>query len=171
MAALNYVVLGLARYRVLQGGVANFVLPNELSAKKCVLNIDTQDNECFKFAVVASLHYEEIDDLNRHRNRRVYYEQFLQQYNFNNIAFPATAEDIVRFQKDNAGVAINALLWVPAKNGKPFCVKAVYHPPHSIVIGRRLATILLVDNHWLPVSSLNSTVIIWRPCTLFVTGV
>ena len=70
VAALNFVVLGLARYRVLQGGVANFVLPAELAAKKCVLNIDTQNNECFKFAVVASLHYQEIDDGNRNQKQK-----------------------------------------------------------------------------------------------------
>ena len=155
VASINNIVLGLARYRVLRGGAANFVLPPELAAKKCVLNINTQDNECFKFAVVASLHYAEVEDGNRHLNRRFQYDQFLQRYNFQNIKFPSTAEDIVRFQKDNADIAINALLWVPAKNGKPSCVQPVYHPPHSIVNGRRLATILLVDNHWLAVTSLN----------------
>jgi len=154
VAAINDVKLCLVRYKLLRGGAPNFKVPRELVAKKCVLNVEVTGQECFKYALVASLHFEEIAE-QHHRNRRIRYEQFIRQYDFTNINFPATANDISRFQKQNKGIAINALLYVPPKEDKAASVVPIYHPPHSIIINRRMATILLVDNHWLAVTSLN----------------
>ena len=144
--------LSLVRYELLRGGASNFVVPRDLAAKKCVINTQTETQECFKHAVVASLHFGEIQT---HKERRVHYDRFIEQYDFTNINFPSTSNDICHFQKQNKGVAINALQYIPAKKDKAANVVPIYHPPHKKVIKRDLATILLVGDHWLPVLSLN----------------
>ena len=138
--SINSVKLCLVRYRVLKAGVDNFVVPAELAAKKCVINIHTEGERCFMYAVVASLHFQEIDDGNRNRTRRQRYDEFVARYNFTNIGFPSTAEDVKQFIKQNEGVAINALQWIPAKGDVAAHVTPVYHPPHKDVIGRQSAS-------------------------------
>ena len=99
-------------------------------------HIEAQENQCFKYAVVASLHFNEIDNANGHgnRHRRPQYDKFLERYNFNGIKFPATAEDAQRFGNNNKGVAINALMWIPAKRDKPAAVVPIWHPPHKVML-------------------------------------
>jgi len=143
----------LVKYRLLRGGAANYILPQELAAKKCVINIGAPNNECFKYAIVAALHHEQIDDGNRHKNRRTNYDTFFHNYNFNNVNFPATVQDIVKFQKDNKEIAINALLYTAAKKNKEPKIQPIYHPQHKIVLGRRMCNILLIDDHWLPITN------------------
>ena len=72
-------------------------------------------------SVVASLHYREIDyhHGHGHLNRQSNYEQFIEQYDFTNISYPATANAIERFMKQNKDVAINALLYIPPKKLSP----------------------------------------------------
>ena len=57
--------------------------------------------------------------------------------------------------KQNKDVAINALLYIPPKEDEHASVVPIYHPPHSKVINRKMAIILLVENHWLAVTNLN----------------
>ena len=155
VAAINDIKLCLVKYRVLSGGAKKFTVPKNLAAKTCVLNIDRDRSQCFKYAVVAALHFKELNDIH-HRNRHTQYEQYISNYNFDGIKFPATAEDIKKFVEQNEDVAINALLWVHGKEDKPAHIVPVWHPPHKVVLGRKhLATILLVDNHWLAVTSLD----------------
>src|SRR5271163_3502959 len=78
VASIDNISLRLVKYRLLRGGAAgSFELPPELTNKKCVLNIDSSNNECFKYAVVAGLHHGEIaDNKNRHNN----YVPFMENY-------------------------------------------------------------------------------------------
>ena len=79
----------------------------------------------------------------------------MDRYNFNDISFPATALDLQVFQQNNKDVAINALYYIKAANRKPARVTPLYHPPLSVVTGRRMVNILLVNDHWMPVTSLS----------------
>src|SRR5277367_194242 len=74
---IENISLRLVKYRLLRGGAANFQLPPKLAAKTCLLNINTADNECFKYAVVAGLPHGEIDQHNK--NRRFQYDQYIGQ--------------------------------------------------------------------------------------------
>ena len=67
---------------------------------------------------MTALHFQDLDDGNRHRNSRAQNDQFVDRYNWENITFPATAEDIRQFVKQNEGVAINILEWKSKKNDK-----------------------------------------------------
>jgi hypothetical protein len=155
VASIDYVKISLVRYKLLRGGAENFIVPRELLSKKCILNIKVEGMECFKYAIIASLHHEEINDQHRHKNRKENYTPFIEQYDFSNINFPASANDICKFQKQNKDIAINALLYVPSEENKAASVVPIYHPPHSLAFNRRMATILLVGDHWLAVTNLN----------------
>jgi hypothetical protein len=118
-----------------------------------VLNVEAQGNECFKYAIVASLHHEEIED-QHNKSRRNFYDRFFQRYDFSTVHFPATADEIVNLMKVNKEIAVNALLYKKNKNNE-YVITPIYHPPHSEMTGRRMATILLVDDHWLAVTNLD----------------
>ena len=156
VSGIENIALRLVRYRLLRGGDAEkFVLPPELARKQCVLNIDGPNNKSFKYALVAALHHEELQQNVTNKNRHTNYDGFFQRYNFNNINFSATAEDIVQFMKNNKTIAINALEYTLATKKKPAKVSPIYHPPHSHIIDRRLINILFVKDHWLPITNLN----------------
>src|SRR6266566_179279 len=106
----------------MKGGGGKFKLPKELQNKQCLLNIESPTDMCFKYAIVAALHHNEIISRGCHKNNALYYVPFIKQYNFDGICFPASAEDVVKFQKLNMTVAINALLYVAPKNDKPFSI-------------------------------------------------
>ena len=109
-----------------------------MQQNKCIINIESERQECFKYAVVANLHFEEV---NHNRQGKEYYDNFIQQYDFSNINFPATANDIVKFQKQNEGITINALEYTPAQGDKAASIEVIYHGPHSLVCDRCIATI------------------------------
>ena len=156
VSSIENIALRLVRYQLPRGGDADtFVLPPELAAKKCVINIDAPANECFKYSIVAALHNEKIDDGNRNKHRRTNYDGFFPQYNFNGINFPSTAEDIVAFMKNNKTIAINALEYTPATKKKPAKVSPIYHPSHSKIKDQRLINILFIKDHWLPIINLD----------------
>ena len=62
VASIDNVKLTVVRYKILRGGSPNFEVPNELAAKHCVINIKVDGEECLKYAVVASLHYKDVND-------------------------------------------------------------------------------------------------------------
>ena len=143
VAAIEQVSIHLVKYKLLKGGASDgFELPKDLANKKCVLNIELKDdNSCLKFAIVAAIHHGEIQ---HNKVRRHLYEKFLPNYDFSTISYPATTEDLVRFQKANKAIAINALLYIAATEDKPASVMPIYHPPHDKVINRQIVNILLV---------------------------
>src|SRR5258707_11991723 len=61
VANIENISLRLVKYPLLRGGVNNFQLPPELAVKQCVLIIETNNDECFKYAIIAALHHEEVD--------------------------------------------------------------------------------------------------------------
>ena len=64
------------------------------------------DEECFKWAVIAALHHEEIkkghQGIPRLRSRE-------NQYNWEGLWFPVSIMKIDKFEKNNPGIAVNVL--------------------------------------------------------------
>ena len=82
-------------------------LPEWIANKKAVINPKNErDDECFKWAVIASLHHEEID---HHPERINKLKPFVSRYNWNGITFPATTNQISKFEKQNPDIAVNVL--------------------------------------------------------------
>ena len=74
--------------------------------KKTVTNLQNKDEECFKWAVIAALHHEEIkNNIERISLLRAYENQ----YNWKGLEFPLLIKKIDKFEKSNADIAVNVL--------------------------------------------------------------
>ena len=81
-------------------------LPKWLKSKKAVINPQNKDEECFKWAVIAALHHEEIKKDHQRISRLRPYEK---QYNWEGLEFPVSIKKIDKFEKNNPGIAVNVL--------------------------------------------------------------
>ena len=73
-------------------------LPKCLASKKAIINVQNEDNECFKYAVLSALHY---DDIKYNPERVTKYKLYLDELNFKGIKFPVSLKDIDKFEKQN----------------------------------------------------------------------
>ena len=65
-----------------------------------------EDEECFKWAVIAALHHEDIKkDLQRISKLKPYSDL----YNWKGLEFPVTVRQIDKFEKNNPDIAVNVL--------------------------------------------------------------
>ena len=77
-----------------------------LKSKKAVINSQNKDEECFKWAVIAALHHEEI----KHNPERTsLLRPYENQYNWKGLEFPVSIKKIDKFEKNNPGIAVNVL--------------------------------------------------------------
>ena len=78
---------------------SNYIeLPKKLSSKKAIINVQNEDNECFKYAVLSAIHYDDIDN---HPERVSKYKDYQDELNFSGIKFPVSLKDIDKFGKQN----------------------------------------------------------------------
>ena len=122
VADVEQIAIRFVKYNILSGSgnkssSSSFTIPPELLAKKCIINIDSNgnQNDCFKWAIIVSLHHSSISD---QKHRLAKYHCFENLYNFKDIKFPATVEDIIKFQKNNKTLAINALFYETSNKTK-----------------------------------------------------
>ena len=75
--------------------------------KKAIINPKNEDDEeCFKWAVIASLHHEEIG---RDPQRISKLKPYANRYNWNGLKFPVSVDQIKKFEKKNLKIAVNVL--------------------------------------------------------------
>ena len=91
---------------VLTRGSSYTELPQWIKSKKAVINPQNKDEECFKWAVIAALHHEEIKKDHQCISRLRAYEK---QYNWKGLEFPVSIKKIDKFEKNNPGIAVNVL--------------------------------------------------------------
>ena len=91
---------------VLTRGSSYNELPEWMKSKKAVINSQNKDEECFKWAVIAALHHEEIKEDHQRISRLRPYEN---QYNWKGVKFPVSIKKIDKFEKNNPGIAVNML--------------------------------------------------------------
>ena len=83
--------------------------PEWIKNKKVTINPkNTEDNNCFQYAIIAALNYQNI---NHNPERISKLRQFVNNYNWD-ICFPAGHKDYSAFEKNNSDIAIN-ILYVP----------------------------------------------------------
>ena len=91
-------------------------LPHKLKAKKAVMNVVLpigKENECFKYAILSALHHK---DIKMNPNRAANYDKFMNNYNWSGITFPATAESVLKFERQNKGIHINLFQYDKTKD-------------------------------------------------------
>ena len=91
---------------VLTRGSSYNELPEWMKSKKAVINSQNKDEECFKWAVIAALHHEDIKKDHQRISRLRPYEN---QYNWKGLEFPVSIKKIDKFEKNNPGIAVNVL--------------------------------------------------------------
>lgn len=80
------------------GGGCFIELASWLKNKKCAINVQNNDSECFKWAFLALAHYK---DVKKNRNRVAKYKKYEKLYNFTGMSFPAKIKDVDTFNKNN----------------------------------------------------------------------
>ena len=81
------------------GGSLYIDLPSEIKNKKACVNVQKNNQECFKFSILAALHYDEIKD--DHPARPSKYIKWLNDLNFEGIDFPVDLKEIDKFENQN----------------------------------------------------------------------
>ena len=71
-----------------------------------MINPQNQDEECFKWAVIAALHHEEIK---HHPERISLLRPYENQYNWKRFEFAVSIKKIDKFEKNSPGIAVNVL--------------------------------------------------------------
>ena len=81
--------------------------PDWLSHQKATINpYNYADNRCFLYAIIIALNSQNIG----HHPERIYkLKPFIDNYNWDNICFPAGHKDYSEFEKNNSDIAINIL--------------------------------------------------------------
>ena len=86
--------------------------PEWIKHKKVTINPqNTNDNNCFQYSIIAALNYQNIG---HHSERISKLKPFIDNYNWENIDFPAGHKDSSALEKNNNDIAIN-ILYVPNK--------------------------------------------------------
>ena len=86
-------------------GSSYIPLPDWLAKKKAIINPKNSDLECFKWAVIAAMRWEEIDRDHQKISKLRRYED---NFDWDGIKFPASIRDMKRFESRNE-ITINIL--------------------------------------------------------------
>ena len=92
-------------------GSSYIPLPDWLAKKKTIINPKNSDMECFKWAVIAAMRWEEID---RDHQRITKLKRFEADFDWTGIKFPASFRNIKRFESRNE-ITINILAFEDKK--------------------------------------------------------
>ncbi|XP_036140462.1 uncharacterized protein LOC118644854 [Monomorium pharaonis] len=93
-------ILNINKYNPLHAG-CYVTLPREIMMKRAVVNVNSKDNACFAWSVVAALHPAE-----RNTGLESSYPHYTTVLKFDDIAFPVTVKDIGKFESLN-NISIN----------------------------------------------------------------
>ena len=89
-------------------------LDKKLANKKAIINIQNEDNECFKWCITRALnpkenHPERVDKDLREQSKKL---------NWYKIDFPVSLDQIMRFEKNNLDISVNVFGY--SKNEKVY---------------------------------------------------
>ena len=85
------------------GGSSYILLPKFLAAKKAIINLKNEGDECFKWAITRALNpveknSERIDKKLREKSEVL---------NWDSLKFPVNLSDINKFKNHNSSISIN----------------------------------------------------------------
>ncbi|XP_043267868.1 uncharacterized protein [Venturia canescens] len=100
LVSITNLTVNINKYNPMRAG-CHIRLPREIMLKKAVVNVKSNDNACFAWAVVAALHPAELNV-----NRQSSYPHYSTILNLQNIDFPMTLNQIKKFEQLN-DVSIN----------------------------------------------------------------
>ena len=86
-------------------GSSYIPLPDWLMKKKAIINPRNSDMECFKWAIIAAMKWEEMD---RNQQRVSKLKRYEEEFNWKDIEFPVCLRDISKFESRNE-IGVNIL--------------------------------------------------------------
>ena len=122
---VNYLYDDLNRITISKGG-PYIESPKWLKDKKCTINKKDTDNKCFQYATTLALNFNNID---KHHQRISKIKPFIDNYNWNDINFPAAKKDWNKFELNNKNVALN-ILYVPFNTKK---IEIAYKSKYNLI--------------------------------------
>ena len=137
----------------LNRGSSNIESPEWIKNKKVTINAkNTKDNNYFQYAITAALNYQNIS---HHPERISKLEPFINNYNWDNIDFPAGHKDYSAFEKNNSDIAIN-ILYVLYKTQE---IKQAYISKHNKTCNTHANLLMITDGtgnwHYLAIKSIS----------------
>ena len=100
--------ISIDKYQPL-GGSSWIDLPKWIKDKKAVVNPKNEDNECFKWAVLASLF--PVERKNKNPGQVTNYKEHVNKVSWDGVEFPADTNSIITFEKANPDIAANVLAY------------------------------------------------------------
>ncbi|XP_070169329.1 uncharacterized protein [Polyergus mexicanus] len=107
--------VNINKYNPMRAG-CHIKLPREITMKRAVINVQSKDNACFAWAVVAALHPAE-----NHVYRESSYPHYTTVLNLQDIEFPMTLSQIKKFELHN-NISINVYCIEKENNIVPICL-------------------------------------------------
>ena len=104
LETIDFLRLYTAEYAPMHGN-SYIPTPEAIVDKLGIINIMNEDDRCFEYAIIASQHYQDIDDPT-HPCRPGQYQKWLGKYNFDGCSMPMQIDNISKFEKNNQ-MAIN----------------------------------------------------------------
>ena len=114
---VNYLYYDFNSISISKGG-SYIESPKWLKDKKSTVNQKNNDSKCFQYATTLALNFNKV---NGHPERVTKIKSFIDNYNWNDINFPATRKDWNRFELNNKYVALNIYMspLAPKKSKSP----------------------------------------------------
>ena len=123
---------------VLTHGSSYIELPGWIQNKKAVINLQNKDEECFKWAVIAALHHE---DIKQNPEKISLLRPYENQNNWKGLEFPVSTKKIDKFEKKNPVIAVNMLL----SNKKSQNIYTVHRSKHNLECKNQLNLLMIED--------------------------
>jgi len=152
LVSIDRLTVSFVKYRPM-GGSSYIPTPAWLWSKRCVVNVQNNDERCFLWAVLSALFPAES---NPHRIN--HYVQYKDRVDVGGLPFPLPPNKISVFENNNPSIAIDCLSY--DQDTKSFVVTylspEVHKPDHTI-------TLLLLDSddkrrHYVWVKSLSALI-------------
>ena len=113
-------VICITKFRPLHGS-SYIATPKYLANKKCIINVENDDQKCFLWAVLSAIHPVEV-----HAERLSHYRKYENELKVDNLCFPIATKDVPKFEEMNSELSINILAVGDTKH--EYCVE--YLSPH-----------------------------------------
>lgn len=91
----------IGQYRPLAGS-SHIETPPEIVAKQAIINVNNNDNECFRWAVLSAVFPADVN-----ANRVSNYTPYIDKLDFSGLKFPVTLSQIRHFERCNPTLRVN----------------------------------------------------------------
>ncbi|KAL5256530.1 hypothetical protein ACHWQZ_G011693 [Mnemiopsis leidyi] len=143
--------LNITKYSPMRVG-KHIPLPAKIKNKRCLLNIQNDDNQCLKWCVIAAKH----PHPDNHATRLTQYRQYEDEIDDDGIAWPIPLSQIPKFERQNS-VRINVVCYDEEDKVSPFypiMVSKSTNLDHTVVNVLLLGT--EKTTHFVLIKSLNA---------------